>query len=190
MIPAQLCEEVFVASRANRVSLRGIWHMGCAARWAVSVQSKKASWTRCFIPRPSNCCEGRDPFPNFSICSRGQHNKRPAVKQGPDLYLEPKWLRCWHYLRCTLDSKMLVQIPCSWPIIKTTLLLRGSKRLQLAQSAQLPRMDLLDATTMPCVCSVAGHLSDLPRIYILSKCIATKYFEKSEANQNLVHKST
>ena len=100
------------------------------------------------------------------------------MKQGPDLYLEPKWLWYWHYLRCTLDSKMLVQIPCSWPIIKTTLFLRGSKCLQLAQSAQLPRMDLLDATTMPCVCSVAGHLSDLPRIYILSKCIATKYFEK------------
>ena len=39
------------------------------------------------------------------ICSRrATTNKRPAVKQGPDLYLEPKWLRCWHYLRCTPHS--------------------------------------------------------------------------------------
>ena len=26
--------------------------------------------------------------------------KRPAVKQGPDLYLEPKWLRCRHRVLC------------------------------------------------------------------------------------------
>ena len=43
-----------------------------------------------FIPRPNSCCEGRDPTPNFHMCSgSATSNKRPAVKQGPDLYLEP-----------------------------------------------------------------------------------------------------
>ena len=57
------------------------------------------------------------------ICSRRiTTNKRPAVKQGPDLYLEPKWLRCWHYLRCTPQST--VSMKKCWSkshiIIKTT----------------------------------------------------------------------
>ena len=29
----------------------------------------------------------------------GMKAKRPAVEQGPDLYLEPKWLRCSLYLK-------------------------------------------------------------------------------------------
>ena len=61
--------------------------------------------TECFIfiPRPNSCCEGRDPTPNFHMCSgSATSNKRPAAKQGPDLYFEPKWLWCWHCLRCTL----------------------------------------------------------------------------------------
>ena len=33
------------------------------------------------------------------------------MKLRPDLYLEPKWLRYWHYLRCTLHSKMLAASP-------------------------------------------------------------------------------
>ena len=44
------------------------------------------------------------------------------MKQGPDLYLEPKWLRCWHYLRCTRQST--VSMKKCWSkshiIIKTT----------------------------------------------------------------------
>ena len=37
-------------------------------------------------------------YPHFMISARQKESslraKRPAVKQGPDLYLEPKWLRC------------------------------------------------------------------------------------------------
>ena len=62
MIPAQLCEEV--------LSL-----------------PEPIDFEDCpMFPEPSNCCEGRDPFPNFSVPEASN------CKARADLYLELKWL--------------------------------------------------------------------------------------------------
>ena len=94
-------------------------HMGCAARWAVFLSNpRRLLWSRCSSRDQVIVVKAETPFPYFNMCSRGQHNKRPALKQGPDLYLEPERLRCWHSLRCTPHNKMLIQTPS----MKSTLL--------------------------------------------------------------------
>ena len=51
-----------------------------------------------FVPRPKRFVAS---VPCFSASG-----KRPAVKQGPDLYLEPKWLRCLQHVICTRPTKV------------------------------------------------------------------------------------
>ena len=70
-----------------------------------------------FVPRPKRFVAS---VPCFSASG-----KRPAVKQGPDLYLEPKWLRCLQHVICTRPTK----VPFSHiPHVCTRCLLHGEER--------------------------------------------------------------